>query len=160
IVIGMLNADGTVDKARCAEMVALAKQWGLGVTFHRAFDMCADLFQALEDIIELGCERILTSGGKSSAMEGSGQIARLITQAAGRITIMPGSGISESNVASLVRFTGATEVHSSARVRVPSKMAYQNDHILMGTAAGDEYSTDVTDAGKVSNIIQAANTPY
>lgn len=160
IVIGMLNADGTVDKARCGEMVALARQWGLGVTFHRAFDMCADLFQALEDIIELGCERILTSGGKSSAMEGSGQIARLITQAAGRITIMPGSGISESNVASLVRFTGATEVHSSARVRVPSKMAYQNDYILMGTAAGDEYSTDVTNAGKVSNIIQAANTPY
>jgi copper homeostasis protein len=71
VVIGMLKADGSVDKERCTELVRLARQWGLGVTFHRAFDMCADQFQALEDIIEIGCERILTSGGKSTAMEGA-----------------------------------------------------------------------------------------
>ena len=71
IVIGLLNADGTIDKERCAGLVRLAKQLGVGVTFHRAFDMCADMDQALEDIIEMGCERILTSGGKSTAMEGA-----------------------------------------------------------------------------------------
>ena len=158
IVIGMLNADGTIDKARCAEMINLARQWGLGVTFHRAFDMCSDLFQAMEDIIELGCERILTSGGKSTAMEGAYNVARLISKAASRILIMPGSGVNESNVADLVRFTGATEVHSSARVRVASKMKYKNEHIIMGDTIGDEYSTDVTDTERVKNIIKMANS--
>lgn len=158
VVIGMLNADGTIDKARCSEMVSLARQWGLGVTFHRAFDMCADMDTALEEIIEMGCERILTSGGKSTAMEGAYNIARLISKAASRIKIMPGSGVNEKNAADLVRFTGATEIHSSARVQVPSKMIYKNDHILMGANAGDEYSNDVTDIDRVKNIIQIANS--
>ncbi len=157
IVIGMLNADGTIDKARCATMVSLAKQWGLGVTFHRAFDMCADRFQAMEEIIEIGCERILTSGGKSSAMEGASNIARLISKAAGRIAIMPGSGVNENNVADLVRFTGAREVHSSARIHVLSKMEYKNNHSIMGDTYGDEYSNDVTDAERVKSIIKMAN---
>jgi copper homeostasis protein len=157
IVIGMLNEDGTIDKARCGEMITLAKQWGLGVTFHRAFDMCADLYQSMEDIIELGCERILTSGGKSTAMEGAYIIARLISLAASRISIMPGSGVNEANVADLVRFTGANEVHSSARVHVLSKMKYKNDYIIMGDTVGDEYSNDVTDEGRVSEIIRLAN---
>jgi copper homeostasis protein len=112
----------------------------------------------MEDIIELGCERILTSGGKSTAMEGAYNIARLISKAASRISIMPGSGVSEANVADLVRFTGATEVHSSARVHVLSKMKYKNEHIIMGDTVGDEYSNDVTDAGRVSEIIKLANT--
>jgi copper homeostasis protein len=158
IVIGILNADGTVDKKRCAELVNMAKQWGLGVTFHRAFDMCADMFRAMEDIIELGCERILTSGGKSTAMEGATTIAHLIEKAEGRITIMPGSGVSETNVADLVYFTKATEVHSSARVRLPSKMDYKNDHIIMGDNYGDEYSYDVTDTDRVRNILKLANS--
>jgi copper homeostasis protein len=158
VVIGMLNEDGKIDKARCAEMAKLARQWGLGVTFHRAFDMCEDLFKSMEDIIELGCERILTSGGKSTAMEGAYNVARLISKAAGRIIIMPGSGVSETNVADLVRFTGATEIHSSARVRVQSKMKYKNDHIIMGDTVGDEYSNDVTDAKRVKEIIRLANS--
>jgi copper homeostasis protein len=158
IVIGMLNTDGTVDKKRCSEMTTLARQWGLGVTFHRAFDMCADLFQSMEEIIELGCERILTSGGKSTAMEGASVIARLISKATGRIKIMPGSGVSEANVADLVRFTGANEIHSSARVHVLSKMEYKNEHIIMGDTVGDEYSNDVTGVERVREIIKLANT--
>jgi copper homeostasis protein len=157
IVIGMLNPDGTIDKERCAELVTMAKQWGMGVTFHRAFDMSSDMFQALEDIIEIGCERILTSGGKSTAMEGSRTLAELIEKAAGRIIIMPGCGISETNVADLVHFTGAKEVHSSARVRVESKMSHKNDRIIMGDNYGDEYSSDVTDAGRVKTILKLAN---
>lgn len=158
IVIGILRADGSVDKERCTELVRLARQWGLGVTFHRAFDMCADQFQALEDIIEMGCERILTSGGKSTAMEGANVIAHLIEKAAGRIAIMPGSGITENNVADLVHFTGATEVHSSARVNVNGGMAYKNDHILLMTQSiADEYSLDVTSAERVKEILKRAN---
>src|SRR5579862_5938299 len=91
VVIGMLNADGTVDKARCAELVRIAKKGGLGVTFHRAFDMSSDMNQALEDIIAMGCERILTSGGKSTVVEGIHVVAQLIKKAAGRISIMPGA---------------------------------------------------------------------
>jgi len=157
IVIGILNPDGTIDKERCTKLVQMAKQQGLGVTFHRAFDMCADMYQALEDIIEIGCERILTSGGKSTAMEGSGIIANLIKKAAGRITIMPGSGVSEKNVADLVQFTGAVEVHTSARVRMQSKMDFKNDHIVMGNNYGDEYIYEETDAMRVKNILEIAN---
>ncbi|WP_428329230.1 copper homeostasis protein CutC [Mucilaginibacter sp.] len=158
IVIGILKDDGTIDIDRCRQLASMAKQWGLGVTFHRAFDMCADMFVALEKIIDMGCERILTSGGKSTAMEGSTNIARLIEKADGRITIMPGSGVTENNVADLVHFTGATEVHSSARVHVASKMKYKNDHIIMGDTIGDEYSNDVTDKVRVANIIKMANS--
>jgi len=158
IVIGILNADGSIDKERCRKLADKARQMGVGVTFHRAFDMCADMDQALEDIIEIGCERILTSGGKSTAIEGSRTLADLIKKAGDRIAIMPGSGINEHNVADLVEFTGATEVHSSARVRMQSKMDFKNDHIIMGDNYGDEYVYEVTDAERVVDIIRQANT--
>jgi copper homeostasis protein len=157
IVIGILKADGTIDKERCSKLVRMAKAMGAGVTFHRAFDMCADMGRALEDIIEIGCERILTSGGKSTAMEGFRAIGGLIEKAKGRITIMPGSGINDHNVTDLVRFTGAREVHSSARKKVQSKMDYRNDLIVMGDSFGDEYAHMQTDADVVRGIIKAAN---
>ncbi|MFI5161817.1 MAG: copper homeostasis protein CutC [Sphingobacteriales bacterium] len=157
IVIGILKADSTVDKPRCAELVKMAISKGLGVTFHRAIDMCADMPQALEDIIEIGCERILTSGGKSSAIEGSNVIAHLIEKAAGRIIIMPGAGVNENTVADLIHFTHAKEIHSSARSKVKSKMEYQNDHILMGYGETDEFSFALTDVERVRNIIRLAN---
>ncbi|MGN8072736.1 copper homeostasis protein CutC [Mucilaginibacter sp. SG564] len=158
VVIGILNADGSIDTERCLEMVRLARQWGLGVTFHRAFDMCANLDKALEEIIEMGCERILTSGGKSTAMEGATVINHLVQKAAGRISIMPGSGVSEANVADLVHFTGVTEVHSSARTSVQSKMQYKNDHILMSNEPGDEYSIDLTSVDRVKKLVELANS--
>lgn len=158
IVIGMLNADGTVDKERCGKLVEKASQMGVGVTFHRAFDVCADMDRALEDIIEIGCERLLTSGGKTTAMEGASNIARLIKQAGGRIAIMPGSGVDEKNAADLVFFTGAKEIHSSARKRTESKMTYQNDHIVMGSNYGNEYTLEFTDAERVRDILKTANS--
>ncbi|MGZ3926381.1 MAG: copper homeostasis protein CutC [Mucilaginibacter sp.] len=157
VVIGILNADGSIDKQRCSELVKLAKKKGLGVTFHRAFDMCADLNQALEDIIEMGCDRILTSGGKSTAIEGIHVITHLKEKAAGRIIIMPGSGINETTVADLIHFTKATEIHSSARATVKSAMQFQNDHIIMGSNYIDEFSIQVTDVKKVKDIIKLAN---
>jgi copper homeostasis protein len=157
VVIGILNADGSIDKPRCAELVQMAKKGGLGVTFHRAFDMCADMDQALEDIIELGCERILTSGGKSTAPEGANVIAQLIEKARGRIIIMPGSGVSESTVADLVHITKATEIHSSARSTVKSKMQYHNDHLTLSANNSEELSITVSDVQKVKDIIRLAN---
>jgi len=157
VVIGILNADGSIDKKRCAELVEIAKFGGLKVTFHRAFDVCRDYFEALEDIIELGFDRILTSGGKSTAMEGANTIARLVSMAKGRITIMPGSGINEYNIADLVRYSGATEFHASARSRVDSKMQYRNSNILL-SGSGEEYTMQITDYERVAKLIKLANS--
>ncbi|MGN6637373.1 MAG: copper homeostasis protein CutC [Mucilaginibacter sp.] len=157
IVIGILNANGTVDKPRCKELIDMAREKGLGVTFHRAFDMCADFNQALEDIIELGCERILTSGGKSTAIEGVNILTHLIEKAAGRIEIMPGAGVNELTVADLIHFTGAKEIHSSAKGVIKSRMNFQNDGIIMGTSYINEFNVDVTDEQRVKDIIRLAN---
>jgi copper homeostasis protein len=157
IVTGILRADGTIDKERCTRLIQLAKQGGLGATFHRAFDMCNDQFQALEDIIDMGFERILTSGGKSTAVEGSRTIAELVKQADDRIAIMAGSGVTEINVADLVMFTGVKEVHGTLQARIQSQMKYNNDHIIMGSSYGDEYAIDVTSVDRVRKVIENAN---
>ncbi|GAB2687379.1 copper homeostasis protein CutC [Mucilaginibacter koreensis] len=158
IVIGALNADGTINKEACRRLIEPALKAGLGVTFHRAFDMTADIYQALDDVIDLGCERVLTSGGKTTAMEGASVINHLVQQAAGRISIMPGGGISEHNVNSLVRFTGVNEVHASARTYRNSAMQYHNTHIMMGGHAGvNEYKIDETDSERVKQLIELAN---
>ena len=85
IVTGVLNAEGSVDEPRTAELVSIARRYGMGVTFHRAFDMTCDYEQALEAVVRTGCERILTSGGENKACEGRETIARMVAQAAGRI---------------------------------------------------------------------------
>jgi copper homeostasis protein len=157
VVTGILNPDGSIDIKRCAELVKMATDKGLGVTFHRAFDMCNDMDKALEEIIGMGCERILTSGGRSTAIEGAHIIAHLIQKAAGRIIIMPGSGVSESTVADLVHYTKAAEIHSSARAAVKSRMQYHNDHIILSRDHLDEYSILMTDTSKVREIIRLAN---
>lgn len=112
VVIGILKADGSVDKDRCARLVERA--YPLGVTFHRAFDVTVDPFAALEEIIGIGCERILTSGQQPTAPEGMALIAELIKRADNRIVIMPGSGVRLSNIKELAEKTGAEEFHSSA----------------------------------------------
>lgn len=157
IVIGILKTDGTIDKERCSELINMAKQAGISVTFHRAFDMCRDYFEGLEDIIALGCDRLLTSGGKSSAIEGVNTISHLIKLAADRIIIMPGGGIHEYNIADLIHYTGATEFHSTAKSRVNSPMKYRNNHILF-TGYGEEFTLDVTDTERVKKMLALANT--
>lgn len=157
VVIGILNPDGSIDTKRCGELTKMATDKGLGVTFHRAFDMCRDMDKALEEIITTGCERILTSGGRSTAIEGANVIAHLIEKAAGRIIIMPGSGVSESTVADLIHYTKAIEVHSSARGPIKSHMQYHNDHIILSSEHLDEFSILMTDTNKVREIIRLAN---
>ncbi|MFZ4770068.1 MAG: copper homeostasis protein CutC [Ferruginibacter sp.] len=124
VVTGILNADGTIDKKRNRELVELA--YPMGVTFHRAFDRVCDATIALEDIIETGFERILSSGLLPNAANGAPTIAALIKQANGRIIIMPGSGVRSDNIIQIAKDTGATEFHSSARNYANSKMEYAN----------------------------------
>jgi len=125
VVIGILNTDGTVDKKKCGELVQLA--YPMGVTFHRAFDRVNNAAQALEDVIEIGCERILTSGLVPNALDGAEALAALIKQADERIIIMPGSGVRADNIVELAQKTGAVEFHTSARMNIESRMNYTNE---------------------------------
>jgi len=125
VVIGLLNEDATVDKKRCSQLVELA--YPMRVTFHRAFDRVVNMEQALEDIIDVGCARILTSGLYPTATEGLNNIQTLINQADRRIIIMPGSGVRANNIVDIAQKTGATEFHSSARKMIASEMKIQND---------------------------------
>jgi len=155
IVTGILTADGKVDKERCAELIELAKP--MKVAFHRAFDMTVNMEEALEDIISLGVIRILTSGGKATALNGADKLAELIKQADHRITIMPGACINTSNIKQLIKRTGATEFHGSARKNHSSKMLFRNSELSMGDDA-DEYSSSLTDAELVKKLLELANS--
>jgi copper homeostasis protein len=133
----------------------MKKAKGRSVTFHRAFDMCRDPFQALEDIIELGCDRILTSGQQATAEQGIPLIRQLVEQAAGRIIIMPGGGITPQNIRKIADETGATEFHFSGRKAIDSPMQFRNPSVSMGgTVQIDEYSRLVTDPVLVKAAIQ------
>ena len=124
VVFGILTADGNVDKRRCNELIAYA--YPLGVTFHRAFDRAAKPFEALEEIIDLGFERVLSSGLVPKAIDGKETLAALIKQSADRIIIMPGSGVNAGNIISIAESTGAKEFHSSASMFINSNMKYEN----------------------------------
>ena len=139
VVIGMLTEDGIVDVDRCAELIQHAG--AMQVTFHRAFDRVKDPMKALEQIIDLGCMRILTSGLRPNVDLGREMLRTLVDAAGDRITIMPGSGVRSNNVLELARFTGATAFHSSARSSHPTTMKYINssmDEDLASVSIDDE----------------------
>ncbi len=131
VVFGILTPDGQVDEPACKTLIALARP--MSMTFHRAFDECTDPFAALEQLIDLGFDRILTSGRTGQAMEHSDLLARLIEKAGDRIILMPGGGIRPGNARALIENTGATEIHSSC----------------IGKEPGGE---SVTDAGLVKQL--------
>lgn len=116
VVIGALTPAGEIDIPLCMRLVSKARARGLQVTFHRAFDRCVDPFSALEQIIAMGCTRILTSGQAPSAAEGIALLSELNARAGGRIIIMPGAGVNPSNAARILAGTGCTEIHSSCRM--------------------------------------------
>lgn len=122
VVIGFLKQDGAIDIERTAKVVKAV--YPLGVTFHRAFDRCKDPREALEQLIEIGCERILTSGQQKTAPEGAKLISELQKQAKGCIVIMPGSGVRASNIRQLAEVTGCTEFHTSLRQLTHSTMNF------------------------------------
>ncbi len=123
VVLGLLKKDGSIDVKRTTELVELA--YPLEVTFHRAFDRCNDPCKGLEDVINAGCQRILTSGQVPDAINGAALISKLIEQADGRIIIMPGSGIRSNNIYELAKATGAAEFHTSARMTIKGEMDFK-----------------------------------
>jgi copper homeostasis protein len=137
VVLGILDLEGNVDVDRTRKLVDLAHP--LGVTFHRAFDMTSDLNRALEDICAAGADRVLTSGGERSAVEGQAVIKRLVEQAGDRIAIMAGSGIKPENACSVIEQTGAREIHVGLRSVAQSPMRQRNPRITLGSSEGQEY---------------------
>jgi len=130
VVFGILNPDGTIDVARSRELTELARP--LNVTFHRAFDMTREPFQALEDVIATGADRLLTSGLEKSVIEGIDLIIQLIEKAGDRIIVMPGAGITERNKEFFLKAVQPKEIHLAVNQQVNSQMNYRPEHIFMG----------------------------
>lgn len=169
VVVGALTADGNIDVEACQRFLDAARGGyvdfaegdldeayilpPMSVTFHRAFDMCRDAEAALEILIQLGFDRVLTSGQRATAEEGIPCLKKMVEQAAGRIVIMPGCGVSPANAAHILQETGATEIHASARASWPSKMQFRHEGVSMGKAGSDEYATKETDVATVKAIL-------
>ena len=154
VVFGCLTPDGELDMPVMQRLMKAAE--GMSVTFHRAFDYVARPAEVLEQLVELGVDRILTSGQQPSAPQGAELLSQLVKQAAGRIIIMPGCGVNESNIAELARKTGASEFHFSARENRESRMQLRNPALSMGGAVQiDEYSHPVTTPERVRRTIES-----
>jgi copper homeostasis protein len=148
VVFGVLTPDGEVDRERTARLIAAADP--LSTTFHRAFDMTRDPFEALETLVELGIDRILTSGQEPSVLEGLDLITELVRRAGDRITIMPGCGITPRNVHRIVAGCRATEIHVVGTATVGSPMEHRNERVFMGTELrSPEYRRVVTHADRI-----------
>ena len=139
VVLGALTPDGDVDVALCRELVSAAG--AMSVTFHRAIDVCRDPLRALEDIVALGCDRVLSSGGAPTAPLGADALRRLVAQGGDRIRIMPGSGIDAGNIAALRERTGAMEFHASAKRALPSAMRHA-PAVALGMETGESRSDE------------------
>lgn len=151
VVFGILTKEGTIDVERCRELVALAQP--LQVTCHRAFDMTKEPYAALEDCIEAGFDRILTSGQQAQAHDGITLIAELVKKAGDRISIMAGCGVNEDTVEDIISQTKVNEIHLAAGESRPSLMEYKNVQIAgMGSTRGKEYLVDIASESRVKVI--------
>lgn len=149
VVFGCLTKEGDLDVELMRRLIDAARP--LSVTCHRAFDVCHDPFEALEQLVELGCDRILTSGQQSDAVTGIPLLAELVKRAGDRIIIMPGCGVRENNIAKIEAETGAKEFHTSARSIVYSRMEFKNENVPMGSnIVSSEFETVETDRQKVA----------
>jgi copper homeostasis protein len=150
VAFGILLPDGGIDVPRMKELVCLAKP--MAITCHRAFDMTLDPFNAMEKLIGLRVDRILTSGQQKTASEGTELIRELIIRAQNRIIIMPGCGVKEHNIVSLASQTGATEAHIHLDKREPSRMKFRQSSVNMGAPDQNEFECIITDWEKIRNI--------
>jgi len=150
VVIGLLDKDGSVDVKRTARLIELA--YPLEVTFHRAFDRCKDPLAAMEQLIEMGCQRILTSGQQPTAPKGIDLIAQLVKEADERIIIMPGSGVRTENIKELADKTGATEFHSSLRGKQKTGMEFIHPSFA---DSPESYTNPAIDAEEVKALRNA-----
>lgn len=158
VVFGLLTAEGEVDVEHTRELVAHARP--MQVTFHRAFDLARDLARdlggALEDVIRTGADRLLTSGGEPTATEGQQRLAAMVRASAGRLVIMPGSGVRPENVVELAQATGASEFHASMRRRIASPVRHNASAVHLGDAGSDEYARVVVRAEDVRRLVDSA----
>ncbi|WP_030487397.1 copper homeostasis protein CutC [Micromonospora chokoriensis] len=155
IVIGALTAEGDVDVPTTRRLIAAAGD--ASITFHRAFDMTRDPYAALEQLIAMGVDRVLTSGQEVSVLEGAPLIADLVRRAAGRIVIMPGGGITPRNIARIVEATGADEYHFAALARSDSPAVHRNPAPRMGgSLTRPEYERSGTSRALVGQVLAAA----
>jgi len=155
VVVGCLTADGRIDEARMSALVSAAGP--LAVTCHRAFDMTADIEEAIEALVRCGVGRVLTSGQRDTAVEGLDTLRRTVAVAAGRIKVMACGELDETTIARVLHESGADELHFAALRAAPSEMAWRNPHVGMGGDDRDrEYRVTVTDADAVRRTIAAA----
>lgn len=156
IVAGILRAEGTVDIDRTSRLIELA--YPMTVTFHRAFDMCADPLQSLEDVISTGAKRLLTSGQSNRAKDGIKLIRQLVAEAGDRIIVMPGGGIDDTNILSIITGTSAKEVHMTGRKSISSEMKFRRDGIRMGNSPElTEFTRKIADYEKIRGILNILN---
>ncbi|ESO94969.1 hypothetical protein LOTGIDRAFT_117637 [Lottia gigantea] len=156
-VFGILKIDGTVDVERCAELLGMIRPFP--ATFHRAIDMCMKPLIELDDIIKLGFERVLTSGGAQTALDGAPLIREMVSKAAARIIVMPGGGINSNNIDRILLQTGAKEFHCSARSSSSSLMNHRKEGISMGASLSPpEFTVKVTDSKKVQQLVEMATS--
>jgi copper homeostasis protein len=156
VVFGVLTADGDVDVERTRELVELARP--MAVTFHRAIDMTRDLERSLEDVIESGADRVLTSGGAPTAMQGCSRLRKLVRAAHGKIGLTAGGGVRADNVEEIARATGAVEFHAALRSAVPSPVTYRVPEIHLGDPRFDDYARSVVWSADVRMLRKAMDT--
>lgn len=147
VVIGCLRPDGTLHMEQMRELVEAAGE--MAVTMHRAFDVCVDPFEALEQAISLGIDTILTSGQENSAMQGAKLLKELQERSKGRITIQAGSGVKAENIEPLYMLTGLKAYHLSGKKTIESPMVYRKEGVNMGLPILSEYEIWRTDEGNV-----------
>lgn len=153
VVFGLLTAAGDIDSDRTRVLLDLAKP--MNVTFHRAFDMTRDPIAALGTLIELGINRVLTSGQEVSALEGAELVHGLLVHADDKIIVMPGGGITEQNIKKVLDTTGAKEIHVTGTRTKNSPMTFRNDRCFMGgVIRPPEYSMIITDADRIRALVQ------
>ena len=156
VVFGILDTDGKVDNKRMRQLINLARP--LKVTYHRAFDMARDLERALEDLAEVGADRVLTSGGKKSAVDAMPTLKHLVQQAHGRIAVMACGELSIANVKAVIAYSNVTEVHAGLGTAVTSAMKFRNQKIEMGTLTNSEYQHVVVTAHSVRELRAAIDS--
>jgi copper homeostasis protein len=148
IAVGVLCEDRRIDGPRCRELVRQAGP--RGVIFHRAFDVTPEPFEALEQLIDLGVKRVLTSGQAPTALSGAGLIAELIRRARGRIEVLPGGGVNPATVAEVLARTGCDQVHASLRHRRADLFTRARPHVSFGGTAQAEEGFEATDPAAVA----------
>ncbi len=152
VVIGILKPDGTLNMEQMEELVKAAK--GIGITMHRAFDVCRDPYEALEQCVSLGIDTILTSGQKSSAWEGRERLSELVRRADGRIDILAGAGIGPESIRELADYTGVCSFHMSGKKVLDSQMEFRRVGVPMGIPGFSEFEIWQTDAEQVKRAAE------